>query len=259
VWLDNGVAVTSLAMTARRRESTITAAIYTHHPRFTGTELLYGGSADEEAWLEGGDVLVLAPGCWPWASASAPARPASRRSPSGSSPRRPRHSVLAVPIAQDRATMHLDTVCTMVDRDKVVMYPQVADTLEAYLVQDGGDGGVTVGGPEAFLPAAARAMGIETLRVIDTGLDPVTAEREQWDDGNNTLAIAPGWSSPTSATGRPTPPRGGGHRGAADRRLELGTGRGGPRCMSCPVWRTAPADDPPAAVGGRRRAGTMRC
>ena len=62
VWLDNGVAVTSLAMTARRRESTITAAIYRHHPRFEGTELLYGGSDEEEAWLEGGDVLVLAPG-----------------------------------------------------------------------------------------------------------------------------------------------------------------------------------------------------
>src|SRR5829696_1556201 len=62
VWLDHGVAVTQLAMPARRRESTITGAIYRHHPRFAGTELLYGGSQQDQAWLEGGDVLVLAPG-----------------------------------------------------------------------------------------------------------------------------------------------------------------------------------------------------
>jgi arginine deiminase len=241
VWLDHGVAVTSLAMTARRRESTITAAIYTYHPRFKGTELLYGGSADEEAWLEGGDVLVLAPGVLAVGVGQ-------RTSPAGVEAFAQRlfaaqaaRSVLAVPIAQDRATMHLDTVCTMVDRDKVVMYPQIADALEAYLVQDDGEGGVTVGGPEAFLPAAARAMGIETLRVIDTGLDPVTAEREQWDDGNNTLAIEPGLvvayerNRETNARleeeGIQVLPIAG---------SELGTGRGGPRCMSCPVWRTAP-------------------
>ena len=238
VWLDNGVAVTSLAMAARRRESTITAAIYTHHPRFKGTELLYGGSDEEEAWLEGGDVLVLAPGVLAVGVGQ-------RTSPAGVEAFAQRlfatgaaRSVLAVPIAQDRATMHLDTVCTMVDRDKVVMYPQIADALEAYLVEADGEGGVTVSGPEAFLPAAARAMGIERLRVIDTGLDPVTAEREQWDDGNNTLAIEPGLvvayerNRETNARleeeGVQVLPIAG---------SELGTGRGGPRCMSCPVRR----------------------
>ena len=124
-------------------------------------------------------------------------------------------AVLAVPIAQDRATMHLDTVCTMVDRDAVVMYPPLADTLEAYVVEPGG-----VGDREPFLAAAARAMGIGELRVIDTGLDPVTAEREQWDDGNNTLAIGPGLRvrlraqhGDQRAAGR------GGHRGRDDRGL----------------------------------------
>jgi arginine deiminase len=238
VWLDQGVAVTSLAMTARRRESTITNAIYTYHPRFQGTNILYGGSPDDDAWLEGGDVLVLAPGVLAVGVGQ-------RTSPAGVEAFAQRlfaaqaaNAVLAVPIAQDRATMHLDTVCTMVDRDKVVMYPQVADSLEAYLVRDDGDGGVTVGGPEPFLPAAARAMGIDRLRVIDTGLDPVTAEREQWDDGNNTLALAPGLvvayerNRETNARleeeGVEVLPIAG---------SELGTGRGGPRCMSCPVWR----------------------
>ncbi len=118
------------------------------------------------------------------------------------------HTVLAVPIAQERATMHLDTVCTMVDVDKIVMYPNVADSL----VGARGHLAVRRRRPrhrrraEPFLVAAAKAMGIDTLHQIDTGLDPVTAEREQWDDGNNTLAIWPrGWRWPTSATSRPTP------------------------------------------------------
>ena len=88
--------------------------------------------------------------------------------------------------------MHLDTVCTMVDRDAVVMYPPLADALVAFTALPGENGSPEVAGPEPFLAAAARAMEIDALRVIDTGLDPVTAEREQWDDGNNTLALAPG-------------------------------------------------------------------
>jgi arginine deiminase len=235
VWLENGVAVTQLAMPARRRESAITGAIYRHHPRFAGTELLYGGSLADQAWLEGGDVLVLAPGVLAIGVGQ-------RTSPAGVEAFAERlfaaeaaQAVLAVPIAQDRATMHLDTVCTMVDRDAVVMYPPLAHALEAYVVEPG-----RVGGPEPFLAAAARAMGIAELRVIDTGLDPVTAEREQWDDGNNTLAVAPGrviaYERNTETNAR-----------LADEGIdviviagsELGTGRGGPRCMSCPVLRDA--------------------
>ena len=233
VWLRDGVAVTALAMEARRRETSITAAIYRHHPRFAGTPLLYGGDTEHNAWLEGGDVLVLAQGVLAIGVGQ-------RTSPAGVETFAQRlfaageaHAVLAVPIAQDRATMHLDTVCTMVDRDAVVMYPAVADSLEAYVVTEDG-----VVGPEPFLRAAAAAMEIAELRVIDTGLDPVTAEREQWDDGNNTLALAPGvvvayerntkTNARLEAEGISVLPIAG---------SELGTGRGGPRCMSCPVTR----------------------
>ena len=139
--------------------------------------------------------------------------------------------------------MHLDTVCTMVDVDAVVMYPNVADTLEAYTVTDGEDLHVT--GPEPFLVAAAKAMGIDTLRIIDTGLDPITAEREQWDDGNNTLAIAPrlavAYERNVETNARLE------EAGIEVVRIsgsELGSGRGGPRCMSCPVSR-----DPLGAAG----------
>jgi len=145
------------------------------------------------------------------------------------------HTVLAVPIAQERAQMHLDTVCTMVDVDAVVMYPQI--TLSAYTVHRTGSG-VRIDPERPFLAAAADAMGIAALRVIDTGLDAVTAEREQWDDGNNTLALAPGvvvaYERNTQTNAR-----------LADAGIEvlpiaaseLGTGRGGPRCMSCPIAR----------------------
>ena len=148
------------------------------------------------------------------------------------------HTVLAVPIAQERAQMHLDTVCTMVDVDAVVMYPNVVDTLSAFTIRRNGDGGVRIDDAAPFVTAAAEAMGIDRLRVIDTGLDPVTAEREQWDDGNNTLALAPGvvaaYERNTETNAR-----------LADSGIEvlpiaaseLGTGRGGPRCMSCPAAR----------------------
>ncbi|MSZ78054.1 MAG: arginine deiminase, partial [Actinobacteria bacterium] len=153
------------------------------------------------------------------------------------------HTVLAVPIAQERATMHLDTICTLVDVDKIVMYPNVADSLQAYTVTrasavDDPDLVLEVGPAEPFLVAAAKAMQIDTLHQIDTGLDPVTAEREQWDDGNNTLALAPrvavAYERNDETNDRLE------EAGIEVVRVagsELGSGRGGPRCMSCPVVR----------------------
>jgi arginine deiminase len=238
VWIHDSVAVTSLAMPARMRETSLTQAIYRHHPRFAGTQIVHG---PEHEPVEGGDVLLLAPGV-------VAVGVGERTTPAGVErlartvfDRRLARSVLAVPIAQERATMHLDTVCTMVDVDAVVMYPNIADTLEAFTVTDGDE--VHVDGPEPFLVAAAKAMGIDTLRVIDTGLDPITAEREQWDDGNNTLAIGPrlavAYERNVETNARLAEA---GIEVVAIAGSELGSGRGGPRCMSCPIARDAATD-----------------
>jgi arginine deiminase len=247
VWLGDRVVVTSLAMPARSRETQLTELIYTFHPRFAGAPRVHGWQAEH---LEGGDVLLLASGV-------IAVGVGERTTPAGVERLARRvfadqlaHTVLAVPIAQERATMHLDTVCTMVDSDAIVMYPNVADTLQAHAVtclepaDDERSVRLAVADAEPFLVAAAKAMGIDTLRQIDTGLDPVTAEREQWDDGNNTLAVAPrvavAYERNVETNARLIDA---GIDVIAIAGSELGSGRGGPRCMSCPVLRD---DDAPA-------------
>ncbi|MFG1930783.1 arginine deiminase [Mycobacterium sp. NPDC048908] len=234
-WIGPRVAITSLALPARARETSLTDLIYAHHPRFLGVRRAY---ESRSAPVEGGDVLLLAPGV-------VAVGVGERTTPAGAEALARSlfdddlaNTVLAVPIAQERAQMHLDTVCTMVDVDAAVMYPNIVNTLSAFTIHRDGQGGVRIDDAELFVDAAAKAMQIDKLRVIATGLDPVTAEREQWDDGNNTLALAPGvvvaYERNTETNAR-----------LADAGIEvlpiaaseLGTGRGGPRCMSCPAAR----------------------
>ncbi len=237
VWVGDRVTVTSLAMPARVRETQLTELIYRFHPRFAGTERIHGW---DKEFLEGGDVLALAEGVLA-VGVGERTRPAgAERLARTAFTHGLAHTVLAVPIDQDRATMHLDTICTMVDADAMVMYPNVAHRLAAAALKPDGDGGVLVEPLRPFLDAAASAMGIDRLRLIDTGLDPVTAEREQWDDGNNTLAIeakvAIAYERNTETNERL---EAAGIEVVAIAGSELGSGRGGPRCMSCPISRDA--------------------
>jgi arginine deiminase len=239
VWVRDRVAVTSMTMPARHRESTLTRAIWSHHPDYAGTEQLYN---DDLEPLEGGDVLLLGPGVVAIGVGERTTPAGAERLSRNMFNASLAHTVLVVPIAQERATMHLDTVCTMVDADAMIIYPNVADSLTAFTVTapDGADGSarLRVGRREPFLPAAARALGIEKMRTISTGLDAVTAEREQWDDGNNTLCIAPRLAvayERNRVTNSALE-----QAGIEVVRIagsELGSGRGGPRCMSCPIDR----------------------
>lgn len=235
VWVGDHVTITALAMPARRRETQLTELIYQFHPRFRGVDRIHGW---DKEFLEGGDVLALGEGVLA-VGVGERTRPAgAERLARTAFDEGLAHTVLAVPIDQDRATMHLDTICTMVDRDAMVMYPNVAHRLGAVTIKSDEGGDLVIEPMEPFLDAAARAMGIERLRLIDTGLDPVTAEREQWDDGNNTLAIEPrvaiAYERNVETNERLAAA---GIEVIAISGSELGSGRGGPRCMSCPISR----------------------
>lgn len=246
MWIGDQVAVTSPAA-GRRREAMLLQLIYAYHPRFAGAKRLYHPGLEQ---LEGGDVLLLAPGTV--------AVGAGERSTSAGVERLARrvfdaglaHTVLAVPMARRWGSRHLDTICTMVDADTVVMFPAAAYTLtvHAITVRAEGPGVLRVSRAQPFLEAAAQAMGIDRLKVIDTGVDPVSSGRGQWDDGNNMLAIAPRLvvayerNVDTNATLEVA--------GIEVIRIpgsELAGGRGGPRCMSCPVSRESAAA--PATAG----------
>ena len=254
VWIGDRVAVTSPSMAIRRRESLLLQLVYAHHPRFAGTKRLYDPGLEP---LEGGDVLLLAPGIVAIGAGE-------RTTPAGVE-RLARqvfdaglaHTVLAVPLAARRGPVHLDTICTMVDLDTVVMFPAAAYTLTAHAItmRAEGHGMLRVSRARPFLEAAAQAMGIDRLKVIDTGVDPVTSGRGQWDDGNNMLAIAPRVvvayerNVETNATLEAA--------GVEVIRIpgsELAGVRGGPRCMSCPVAR-APAAEPAAYPAWQNRSG----
>lgn len=228
------VVAAAMGMPARRREASLVALAQAGRPELGG--VTHTPSRDTSA-AEGGDVLLLAPGVLAIGVGE-------RTSPAGAESFARAmfadglaHTVLAVPITQRRATMHLDTVATMVDVDAMVVFPQVLDALEAWTIRPG----LHIEGPEPFRPAAARAMGIDELRAVDTGPAGVAAEREQWDDGNNTLALAPGlvvaYERNTATNGRL---RDAGIAVVTIEGFELGSGRGGPRCLSCPWERDVP-------------------
>ncbi len=233
-WIGPRVTITSLALPARVRETSLTDLIYAHHPRFLGVRRAY---ESHTAPVEGGDVLLLSPGVVAVGVGERTTAAGAEALARSLFDDELAHTVLAVPIAQQRATMHLDTVCTMVDTDAVVMYPNGGRALSAFTIKRT-PAGIEISEETPFVTAAAEAMGIGVLRVIDTGLDPVVAEREQWDDGNNTLALAPGvvvaYERNTETNARLTDA---GIEVLPIAAGELGTGRGGPRCMSCPVAR----------------------
>jgi arginine deiminase len=248
VWLGDSVAVASPAQPVRRREARLVQAIYDHHPRFAGSKALYHPGLEV---LESGDVILLAPGVIAvgtggHTSAAGVERLARHSFNAGFA-----HTVLAVPMQERAAAVHtgatsagaqpramrLDTMCTMVDTDAALMHPALAYSLTARSITPRGDR-LRVSHPQPFLEAAALAMGIDRLRVIGTGLFPGSPGCVEWDDGGNTLTIGPRLAVSFD------------RNVATNARLEaagievvrvpgteLGSDRGGPRCLSCPVSR----------------------
>jgi arginine deiminase len=147
--------------------------------------------------------------------------------------------VIACVMTKDRAHMHLDTVFTMLDRDKATAYPRVTEGIRAISVRPGDRPGTLDVRPERdLLSAVADALGTRRLDVVETGGDEFQQEREQWDDGNNVVAIEPGvviaYERNTYTIARM---REAGVEVIEIEGFELGKGRGGGHCMTCPIQR----------------------
>ncbi len=228
VWIGDQVVVASPAAPGRGLAAELAGIVYAHHPLFAGTKSLYRPGLEP---LHGGDLLLAAPGVIA-AGCSPPGaeRLARRLFDAGLA-----HTVLIVPLGHpDR---RLDTACTMVSADTVLMRPATAYSLTARVLTPGGDG-PRVSHPQAFLAAVAAAAGLDRLRVVETGFGPAAASREQWDDAANLLVLAPGLvvSHERNVATHARLERSG-IEVITVPGSELCGARGGPRSLCCPVSR----------------------